>query len=130
MIGIIGRIEAYKGHEDLLNAFAKLPIEIKKKNKLMIIGNGKKEIISNLKKLIDRLNISKNVIFTGFIEDKIENIIKSLDLVIMSTRDFEGFGYTIADIMSVGTPVLASKVGAIEEFLNSECGNFFEPKKY
>ena len=76
MIGIIGRIEAYKGHEDLLNAFAKLPIEIKKKNKLMIIAM-KKEIISNLKKLIDRLNISKHVIFTGFIEDKIENIIKS-----------------------------------------------------
>ena len=30
LIGIIGRIEAYKGHEDLLNAFSKLTIEIKK----------------------------------------------------------------------------------------------------
>ena len=52
---------------------------------------------------------------------------KSIDLLVMPTRSFEGFGYTIAEAMSVGTPVLASNVGAIQEILTKNEGRLFQP---
>ena len=45
----------------------------------------------------------------------------------MATRSFEGFGYTVAEAMSVGTPVLASNVGAIQEILTKNEGRLFQP---
>ncbi len=128
LIGILGRIEPYKGHEDLIIAFSKLPTYIKKYYKILIVGNGNKENVDNLKFTIKQLGLKKNVIFKGFLKEKIENIIKSLDLVVMPTRDFEGFGYTMAESMSLGVPVLASKVGAIPEIMTGNEGNFFKPK--
>tara|TARA_B100000965_G_scaffold406631_1_gene446714 strand:- start:1616 stop:2794 length:1179 start_codon:yes stop_codon:yes gene_type:complete len=128
LIGILGRIEPYKGHEDLIIAFSKLPTNIKKNYKILIIGNGNKENIDNLKFTIKKLGLKKNIVFKGFLKEKIENIIKSLDLVVMPTRDFEGFGYTMAESMSIGVPVLASKVGAIPEIMTDNEGNFFKPK--
>ena len=128
MLGILGRIEEYKGHEDLIVAFSKLPNSIKNKNKIIIIGTGKEVFIKKLKKLIQTLNLEKNIIFTGFLEHNIENVICDLDLVVMATRNYEGFGYTVAEAMSVGTPVLASNVGAIKELLSKEDGRLFTPK--
>ena len=126
-IGILGRVEPYKGHDDLILAFSKLPETIKEKNKILIIGTGDEKNIIKLKTIIKKLDIEKYVFFKGFVDDKIENIIKSLSLVVMPTRSFEGFGYTIAEAMSVGVPVLASKVGAVEEFLSLNEGGLFQP---
>ena len=127
-IGILGRIETYKGHEDLIKAFSKLPNKIKNKNKIMIIGSGEKMYVDKLKDMIKSFNLNKNVIFTGYLDENIENIMKSLDLVVMATRDYEGFGYTVAEAISAGTPVLASKVGAIQEVMSLNEGGLFKPK--
>ena len=77
--------------------------------------------------MIKDLDLVEKVLFKGFINDKIENILINLDLVVMPTRNFEGFGYTIAEAMSVGIPVLASKVGAITEIMSLDEGGLFEP---
>ena len=47
-------------------------------------------------------------------------IVSKLDLLVSLTRTFEGFGLSIVEAMSVGTPVLATKVGAITEYLNQD----------
>jgi len=41
-------------------------------------------------------------------------------LLLSLTRTFEGFGLSIVEAMSVGTPVLATRVGAITEYLNQD----------
>ena len=127
LIGILGRIEPYKGHEDLIEAFSKLPTEIKNKNKIIIIGTGEEKNLKKLKTIIKKFDLNENVLFTGYLDDSIENIIKGLDLVVMPTRNFEGFGYTIAESMSAGVPVLASKVGAVPEVMSLNEGGLFEP---
>ena len=126
LIGIIGRIEDYKGHKDLIYAFSRMPEEIKIKNRIIIIGKGKDNVVSDLKKFIKNLDIEDHVNFTGFLSNKIEDIIRNLDLVVMPTRSFEGFGYAIAESMSAGTPVLSSKIGAVEEYLSLKEGGLFE----
>ena len=93
----------------------------------MIIGTGNEEQVLKLKNFIVKLNLENHVFFKGYIKDNIENILKSIDLLVMPTRSFEGFGYTIAEAMSVGTPVLASNVGAIQEILTKNEGRLIQP---
>lgn len=127
LIAILGRIEDYKGHQDLIYSFSKLPDSIKKKNKVLIIGTGNEEQTLKLKNFIVKLNLENHVHFKGYIKENIENILKSIDLLVMPTRSFEGFGYTVAEAMSLGTPVLASNVGAVQEFMTKDEGRLFQP---
>ncbi len=126
LIGIIGRIEDYKGHKDLIFSFSRMAMEIKSKNKIIIIGKGKNNTVLDLKKFVKNLNMEDYVNFSGFLNYNIEDIIQNLDLVVMPTRSFEGFGYSIAEAMSAGIPVLSSKTGAVEEFLTLKEGGLFE----
>ena len=45
------------------------------------------------------------------------------------TKNFEGFGLSIAEAMSVGTPILATDVGAVHEFFNNDCGKLIRPSQ-
>ena len=55
------------------------------------------------------------------------HIIKKLDLLISLTRNFEGFGLSLAEALSVNTPVIATKVGGVTEFLNSKNSILINP---
>ena len=48
-------------------------------------------------------------------------------MMISLTRTFEGFGLSIAEAMSIGTPVLATNVGAIPEYLDESNSRLIEP---
>ena len=45
---------------------------------------------------------------------------KSVDIFFSLTRDFEGFGYSIAESLIAKTPVVSTKVGGTIEFLNKD----------
>jgi glycosyltransferase involved in cell wall biosynthesis len=49
-------------------------------------------------------------------------------MLAVMTKDFEGFGLTLAEAMSVGTPVMATSVGAIPEFVNQDVGFLISPE--
>ncbi len=120
LLGMLSRIESYKGQEDLIKGFSKLPKNIQKKFKIYFIGDGSKKEIEKLKKLISIKNLESYFIFTGYINYESSLILSKLDLLVSLTRTFEGFGLSIVEAMSVGTPVLATKVGAITEYLNQD----------
>ena len=44
------------------------------------------------------------------------------------TRDFEGFGYSIAESLLAKTPVISTKVGGVVEFLNKDNSELIEPR--
>ena len=129
LIGILSRIESYKGHIDLIKAFSKLSNDVKNKFKIYFIGDGEKDEIEACKEFISSMNLEKYFVFTGYIEEDSISIVSRLDLLVSVTRTFEGFGLSIAEAMSVGTPVLCTKVGAIPEYLNNENSTLIEPSK-
>ena len=47
-------------------------------------------------------------------------IISNYDLLLSPTRDFEGFGLSIAESLSVGVPVISTKVGGVLDYLNNK----------
>jgi len=46
----------------------------------------------------------------------------------MLTKDFEGFGLTIAEAMFARTPVIATAVGAVPEFVNDGIASLVHPE--
>ena len=120
LLGMLSRIESYKGHMDLIKGFKKLPKNTQNKLKIYFIGDGNKEEVEKLKKLIFLENLQNYFVFTDYIDVDSISIVSKLDLLISLTRTFEGFGLSIAEAMSVGTPVLATRVGAVTEYLNQD----------
>ena len=118
LLGMLSRIEFYKGQMDLVKGFDKLPKSIQNRLRIYFIGDGNKEEVENLKKFILLKKLENYFIFTGYIDCSSILILSKLDLVLSLTRTFEGFGLSIAEAMSVKTPVLATKVGAITEYLD------------
>ena len=66
--------------------------------------------------------------FAGYIEGNIGILIRQFDLLAMLTKDFEGFGLTIAEAMWAGTPVLATIVGAVPEFVTEDVAILVQPE--
>ena len=120
LLGMLSRIESYKGHMDLIEAFSGLSNNIQNKLKIYLIGDGNKSEIERLKRSIELKKLQKFFVITGYVECDSISIVSKHDLLISLTRTFEGFGLSIAEAMSVGTPVLSTKVGAVTEYLNSE----------
>jgi glycosyltransferase involved in cell wall biosynthesis len=126
-IGMLSRIDSYKGHEDLIFAASNIPYEIRKKIKFFFIGSGSQEEIIRLKIIIKNLKLEEYFIFTGFIDFTSLSIVRKLDLLVSLTRNFEGFGSSVAEAMSIGTPVLSTNVGAMGEYLNENYVGFIKP---
>jgi glycosyltransferase involved in cell wall biosynthesis len=122
LIGIMGRVEAYKGHEDIIYAISRLSDEDKNKIKLVVIGKGNGAEIERLQRIADRLNVGESLCFFGYLQGSSAAIIKQLDLLVVATRSFEGFGLTLAEAILEDVPVLATSVGAIPEFIDDSVG--------
>jgi glycosyltransferase involved in cell wall biosynthesis len=127
LAGIIGRIEPYKGHEDLLFALARLNQLQRAQIKVLVIGVGEPLYVDYLKKLAETLNVDANIEFAGYIPGDSSDIILQLDLLLMLTRTFEGFGLTVAEAIRHNVPVIATAVGAVEEFFAADNGTLINP---
>ncbi|WP_121616239.1 glycosyltransferase [Virgibacillus halodenitrificans] len=68
-----------------------------------IYGFGKEE--QNLQDLIERLQLQENVKLKGFAEDAMETYQSAACSIL--TSDFEGFGMSLTESLSAGTPVVA-----------------------
>ena len=125
---MLSRIERYKGHEDLVEGFSKLPKEIQNKYKIFFVGSGKPKFIKELKNKISYLKVNKNINFLNYLNFDSIRILKSVDIFFSLTRDFEGFGYSIAESLLAETPVVSTKVGGVIEFLNKNNSELIDPK--
>lgn len=129
LVGIVGRVTRYKGHEDLIIAISELTKKERDQLTLVIIGRAPNDFeIKRLITLSKNLKVFKNVVFHGFWDGDIKEAISQLDILAMATKDFEGFGYTIVEAMSCNTPVLCTDVGAVREFINNDLVTIIPPE--
>ncbi len=124
---MLSRIEPYKGHENLVNVINELPIKFKRKLMVYFIGLGQPKYVDKLKIKIKKFDLNSYFKFTGYIDEDSPIILKRLDLLLSLTKDFEGFGLSVAESFLANTPVLATKVGGITEFLNDKNSILIKP---
>ena len=116
LIGMIGPIDPHKGHASIIEVFKKSEI-LRNKAHFIIVGAGEKEFINEISESVSQYGLTGLVTFTGFLPDDSMSLISAFDILVMPTIDFEGFGYSMAEAMLSGVPVIASRVGAIPEVI-------------
>ncbi len=129
IIGYIGRLQYIKGIDISLRILSKIKSNLKFTYLIIGPNEGEKE---KLKKLINKLGLEKNVIFTGILngQEKLQTI-KSCDLFLFTSRS-EGLPMTILEIAALGVPQILSEncnVPEIKQFNAGEVLNLTNRKK-
>jgi len=119
-IGYLGRIDPRKKIHRLIDAWAIAQAD-ESGAELVIIGDGDRSYLNRLKSEQARMKL-KNVRFTGFLkgEDKI-GALDSLSYLVVPS-DYENFGMVVAEALSRGVPVIASRGTPWEELNSHGCG--------
>lgn len=125
VIGVIARIEKYKGHSYLVDAIKKIELENGVSFEVFFCGEGSYK--ERLKKYISGQSLQSNIVFKGKCTD-IPSILSSIDIFVLPSY-VEAFPISIIEAMSSGVPVIATKVGDIPNIItDDETGLLVEPK--
>ena len=128
----VGRLEKTKGIDILINAFKMMHEYISDDIKLIIVGGGgKKENEFSIPDYV-KVNIKgieDKIIFTGGLPQEKLGSLFSGALATIVPSYYESFGMVAAESQAVGTPVLATRVGGLQEVVqDKKTGFLFENK--
>lgn len=124
----LGRLdykERYKGFDEVVEALPKL---LPKHPNLVYLIAGEGPDRPRLEAKVRRLNLEKQVIFSGFIpENRKADYYRLADAFLMPSRG-EGFGIVLLEAMACGIPVMGSKLdGSSEALLHGKFGVLIDP---
>lgn len=121
VIGFVGSILPHHGVDNLIEAF-NLVFQKNNKTKLLIIGDG--SIVAQLKKIIENLNLQRNVIFTGKVAHHLVfNYIKNMDICVMAKSNWYGSPIKIFEYAAMKKPVIApNTLPVLDVMVNYENG--------
>jgi glycosyltransferase involved in cell wall biosynthesis len=114
-IGIVGQVEAWKGHLDLMKALHLLS-ETTTTYTCHIVGRGKGAHRKEVESYNQRHGLGDNVIWHGF-RDDIEAVYRDLDILVVPSRHGEPFGLVAAEAGLFGIPVVATRNGGLPEIV-------------
>lgn len=128
-IATLARILEFKGYDTIANAIASLPEEYKNKVEWNIGGTG--PYLPELKELVKKLGIEKNVNFLGFIKDEhLTEFYNKNNIFVLCTKEspssieVEGFGLVFLEAQSCGIPVIGTKTGGISDAIEHANGGW------
>jgi glycosyltransferase involved in cell wall biosynthesis len=130
----VGRFDALKGGDLVLNAFAQVLVNIPTAvlkfvgpdRGLKISDNEILHIEEAIKQVVP-LSYQSQVQYLGLLEkDQIEALRQSSHITIMASKS-EVFGYTVLEALASASPIIATSVGGVCEILDdNESGILFE----
>jgi glycosyltransferase involved in cell wall biosynthesis len=120
----VGRLKAYKGIDQLLKSLKKL-VEIVPDVRLFIVGKGDYE--DALVKFTSDLELQDRVTFFGFVSEELKVKIMQEASVLAFPSMAEGFGLTVIEGGSCGTPTVAYKVKGLRDVVVSGKTGFLVP---
>ncbi|BDZ71827.1 glycosyltransferase [Methanobacterium petrolearium] len=124
----VGYLDEFKGIFELVNAFSQLNAG-NKNVKLMVVGVGPKK--EDLLKILTKMGIENQVIFTGMIEHhKIHKYYQSADIFVLPSYT-EGGGppLVVMEAMACGLPIIVTNVGGMSEGIEEDVNGFIVPPK-
>jgi len=127
VIGTIKNLEKNSGIDYLIKAFSILKIKYNDKClKLVIAGDGNEK--HNLKKLCSNLNLNKDVIFTGYVnQNNIVDFFSSFDIYVAPSL-IESFGVAVLEASACEIPVVCTNAGGLPEVVINEQTGLIVPK--
>jgi len=119
LIGCFGRLSPEKGQHILLEAF-KLSLVKNPSLRLVFVGDGPRRAF--LEELADKFEIASQITFVGY-QSAMRDYFEAIDLLVLPSLS-EGLPNVILEAMALGTPVLATKVGAVELVITNNQNGF------
>lgn len=114
----VGSLIPRKGYDSLIKAFSKLDSNIEVS--LEIVGKG--EEYDNLQQLIIKYNQEKRIRLTGVkTPEEVSEMVGNSDCFVLASQS-ETFGIVYIEAMAKGLPVIATRCGGPEEFVNKDNG--------
>jgi glycosyltransferase involved in cell wall biosynthesis len=124
-IGIVGQVAPWKGHEDLLPAFAQVVASFPA-TQLHVFGKGRRDYQARLKKEAATLGISEKIVWHGFVNDRAK-IYQSMDICVVPSRCDEALGMVAIEAGLCGIPVVASRRGGLQEVIEDQVTGLLFP---
>jgi len=117
-VGIVGQISPHKGHEDLVEAAARLSPQYPETVFLVVgVESGDGLFVSKLRSQINKKGLEKKFFFAGFVED-VPSVMGLMDILAAPSWE-EPFGLVILEAMAAGIPVVATDMGGPREILEN-----------
>ncbi len=125
VVGFVGRIQASKGVDWLLRAFAAFAGR-RSNVRLAIVGGNdsslREDALANYRREAATLGLGQKAVFTGY-RDDVRPCIVDFDLLVMPSLLPESFGRVLLEAMALEVPVIvAAHGGAVEVVRNGEEG--------
>lgn len=116
-IGYIGRLEWYKGVDDLIRGFSIFATS-HPEYRLLIAGTGPFE--DNLKKLSSQLGLNQKIKWLGRInEQEREEFYKTIVCNVVPSKYWENFALSAQESLLRSVPTIGSKIGGIPEIIRN-----------
>lgn len=109
----VANLIPYKGHADLLTAFARVRDTVRDV-RLVLVGEDR-GIGADLRRRVQRLGVSQHVDFLGARRDVAE-LLAAMDLAVCASHE-EGLSNAVLEYLAAGLPVIATAVGGNPEIL-------------
>ena len=117
----IGALSALKGHDVFLRAAAEVSRELPEARFLVVGANRYATeqhtgYEAQLRRLTGELGLGDRVTFAGHRRD-VPALLRQIDVLVQSNTAPEGFGRSVAEAMSAGVPVIASRAWSFLELI-------------
>jgi glycosyltransferase involved in cell wall biosynthesis len=120
----LGGLKRRKNLSFLIDVWSEIA-SIRPNARLVIGGTGPMQ--SSLQARARSANVADTVIFTGRLQESEKVAYYNLADVFVSPSSLEGFGFSVAEAMSCGRPVVVSAAGALPELIADGEGGFVCP---
>ncbi|MDD3036230.1 MAG: glycosyltransferase family 1 protein, partial [Candidatus Saccharimonadaceae bacterium] len=121
----LGTLEPRKNINRLIQAYALIKNTVPDLPKLVLAGR-KGWMYDNIFEIVKELKLEKDIIFTGYVDEKHTPILMKGAEIFLFPSLYEGFGMPPLEAMACGTPVLVSNVASLPEVVG-DAGVLVDP---
>jgi len=123
----VGRFNAFKNVETLIEAVGKLSRMDVSDFELELVGEGERRPV--LERMVSDLGLTRRVHFTGWVaRDSIAGYYRRADIFVTATT-WEGMPNTVLEAMACGLPIVGTQASGLHELVHDGVNGYLAPVK-
>jgi len=126
LIGLVGRFDRVKGHETFIKGLSYLINEKGRNVRGLIIGEEKGISAKDLILMAERFNVKDRIVIVSERRKDIIDLMSAIDVGVITSVGSEIIARVLLEFMSIGKPVIASRVGVMDEIVEESFGYTFK----